>query len=140
MPPVGRYTAALKHIDETTGRIAAEIASVHPLTGFDLPATAPPSAAETNEVTSLVVPPESVPPPEPVFRLSGIGRGAARRAIVNGQVLKMGDGIEGYRVVAIEADFIVLEDDAGKRKVVRLLEDVRKWERPERPRALPPAP
>src|SRR5882672_10174754 len=48
------------------------------------------------------------------LRLAGIMHGASRTAIVNDQVVAVGDEIEGYRVVEIGDDRVVFENKAGR--------------------------
>lgn len=51
------------------------------------------------------------------WTLSAVLRSSSRRvALINGRVMKLGDTIEGFRLVTIETDRVVLEN--SRRKVV----------------------
>ncbi len=71
------------------------------------------------------------------LQLSGIVEGARRGAIVNDQIVTVGDSVGEYRVVEIGADHAVFENTKGKR-TIRLKELDAKQTKPLRAGATPP--
>lgn len=111
-PSYSQFTAALD-----SAELAAHLNKTAPV----VPVTkAKEVAAKPGEA-----PPPPPPPPPPVWRYIGaIMFGADRRAIVvvneKQQIAKVGDTIDGSKLNAIEADFLIVSDSAGADKRIDL--------------------